>query len=480
MAVHSEALEHEIEISDLIEDAVRYKKTHRREFPFEWYDWQLEGFNSKYRQNMTLAGNQVGKSESGGYHFSCDVLQDYPDWWEGFRFDHCINALAIGVDNKQLEVLQTILFGRLEGREFQGGWIHKDEIDSIQWTPSLSGVASRVIVRSRLGLNTIHLRSYTQTKTGQDTLTFAGQVFDLIWPDEQPPDALVGQLAVRLLNGNMGKGGRIRYTMTPELGKTPLIQKFMDTIGATQHLIGPVSWDECTHMTPEAQATALDGIPEFEHDLRRLGIPSFGSGMVYPITESRLRVDPFTIPQHWRVIRSIDLGINHPTAICWLAYDMEADTIYLTKTYAVKGEPAAVHAAAANSYWPDAPIVFPHDVDQTEKGSGQTVRRYYEKAGIKHARDFKNIDGSIKVEPGIFDIYERMKDGRFKVFSTCTEFWHEFRLYHRDEGKLVKVNDDVMDAMRYGAVMVPRYGATISGRIHKPTVKRAMKHNFRG
>jgi len=198
--------------------------------------------------------------------------------------------------------------------------------------------------------------------------------------------------------------------------------------------------------------------------------------MVYPITESRLRVDPFTIPQHWRVIRSIDLGINHPTAICWLAYDMEADTIYLTKTYAVKGEPAAVHAAAANSYWPDAPIVFPHDVDQTEKGSGQTVRRYYEKAGIKHARDFKNIDGSIKVEPGIFDIYERMKDGRFKVFSTCTEFWHEFRLYHRDEGKLVKVNDDVMDAMRYGAVMVGRYGSIVSGRITKPKYKKASRY----
>lgn len=47
-----------------------------------------------------------------------------------------------------------------------------------------------------------------------------------------------------------------------------------------------------------------------------------------------------------------------------------------------------------------------------------------------------------------------MLDGRFKVFNTCEPFFEEFRLYHRDEnGKIVKLNDDVLSAVRYAYMM---------------------------
>ena len=47
-----------------------------------------------------------------------------------------------------------------------------------------------------------------------------------------------------------------------------------------------------------------------------------------------------------------------------------------------------------------------------------------------------------------------MLDGKFKVFSTCTDFFDEFRMYHRDEnGKISKTNDDVLDAVRYAYMM---------------------------
>jgi hypothetical protein len=89
--------------------------------------------------------------------------------------------------------------------------------------------------------------------------------------------------------------------------------------------------------------------------------------------------------------------------------------------------------------------------------------------------DFKNVDGSLSVEPGIFQINERMRDGRFKVFETCIEFFREQRLYHRKEGKLVKENDDVLDAARYGAMMIGRYGVPLDRKFdRKPKVKRAM------
>jgi hypothetical protein len=265
------------------------------------------------------------------------------------------------------------------------------------------------------------------------------------------------------MTGNYNEGGRIRYTMTPELGATNLVTGFMEDREASQTLVGPVSWDMCPHLTPEVQSQILTGIPVHEHDMRSKGIPFFGSGLVYPIAEERIKVESFTVPQHWKVIRGIDLGINHPTAIAWLAYNAEEDTIYVVRTYAVKGENAATHAQALGQLWPHAKTVFPHDVDITEKGSGKTVRMFYEEAGVRNTVDFKNPDGSITVEPGIFDITERMRDGRFKVMNNCHEFFKESRLYHRDDGKLVKKNDDVMDAVRYAAVMITRYGVPAMG-----------------
>ena len=121
-------------------------------------------------------------------------------------------------------------------------------------------------------------------------------------------------------------------------------------------------------------------------------------------------------------------------------------------------------------------MVFPHDVDTTEKGSGKTIRRFYNDAGLTRTLDFKNVDGSITVEPGIFMINERMRDGRWKVFESCLEYWREHRMYHRKEGRLVKSNDDCMDAARYGAVMLPRYGVHLDRgyRGKKTKVHRAM------
>ena len=47
-----------------------------------------------------------------------------------------------------------------------------------------------------------------------------------------------------------------------------------------------------------------------------------------------------------------------------------------------------------------------------------------------------------------------MEQGRFKVFSTCLPFFEEFRNYHLENGKIVKEDDDLLDAARYGLMMI--------------------------
>ncbi len=47
-----------------------------------------------------------------------------------------------------------------------------------------------------------------------------------------------------------------------------------------------------------------------------------------------------------------------------------------------------------------------------------------------------------------------MKTGKFRVFSALLDWFEEFRLFHRKDGKVVKEGDDLLAATRYGVMML--------------------------
>lgn len=75
-------------------------------------------------------------------------------------------------------------------------------------------------------------------------------------------------------------------------------------------------------------------------------------------------------------------------------------------------------------------------------------------------------DGSVSVEAGLMDIPDRMQTGRFEVFSSLLDWFEEFRLFHRKDGKVVKEGADVMAATRKGVMML-RYADTGERRVLK-------------
>ncbi|XJB85483.1 hypothetical protein AB2I81_09200 [Escherichia coli] len=80
-------------------------------------------------------------------------------------------------------------------------------------------------------------------------------------------------------------------------------------------------------------------------------------------------------------------------------------------------------------------------------------------------------DGSRSVEAGLFELYDLMKLGKFKVFRGLRDWFDEFNYYHRDEkGRIAKTRDDLLDATRY-AYMMRRY-AKRYGDINKPKEKK--------
>jgi phage terminase large subunit-like protein len=463
------ALEDLERAAELAAEYAEYVRTHKAEFwPWEnWSNWQRSFFAAgrTHRERMVLAGNRTGKTLASTYEDYLHATGLYPDDWEGLRFTHAPTIWVLGVDAPQVkDVLQSELFGSLGEHAFDGtGWIPADLVRGFTRSQQLPGLARDVAVQhARGGQSLISFRSYSQSNRGAGTTSFAGSSVDFVHVDEQPSDPeLHGQLITRTMTGNKGKGGSIVYTMTPELGYTELIRSFMEDRADHQHLT-QVTWADCPHLTPQIQKEILASIPEWQREMRRDGIPFMGSGRIYTTPEERITVEPFEIPDWWTWLAAIDFGISHPTAWAKLAYNPEDDVVYLVSVYRRKDGNVDVHApyirGASKGF---IPTVYPHDGDNREKGSGKTLAELYREAGVDMSMKFRNLDKdkSNYVEPGISVLDDRMRADRFKVFSSCREFFEEYRRYHRDEnGKIVKKDDDVLDAVRYGAVMIPRYG----------------------
>ena len=51
------------------------------------------------------------------------------------------------------------------------------------------------------------------------------------------------------------------------------------------------------------------------------------------------------------------------------------------------------------------------------------------------------------------EMFDRMQTGRLKVFSHLNDWFQEFNLYHRQDGLIVKKDDDLISATRYGVMM---------------------------
>jgi len=77
---------------------------------------------------------------------------------------------------------------------------------------------------------------------------------------------------------------------------------------------------------------------------------------------------------------------------------------------------------------------------------GRTLMEVYRKLGL-HLGPAENA-----VEAGITEVWNLLVSGQLKVLASLTNWFREFRKYHRDDkgsGKIVKRDDHLMDATRY-------------------------------
>ena len=446
-----------VELLQLLEEKKKRQAKRLALLQFEsLYNWQLKFVEAtaSYSSCMLMAANRVGKTRTGLTIDAVHLLGDYPSGWKGHRYDAPPMCWLLGFSmEKTRDLLQTPLFGRLEGGKWTGGLIPADRIVDHKSATGTSGAMREVRVKHAAGISTVQFWSYSQ---GQHAIM--GDSVDWYHIDEEPRDkAIYPQVLTRTATGDKGRGGRGILTFTPENGRTELVVQFMDKPAPGQHM-QRATWADAEHLSETVKKDLLASYPEWQRDMRTKGLPLLGAGLIFDFGDDQIKCQPFECPPHYWVVNGMDFGWDHPQAHVQLWHDRDMDVIYVAQAWKKSRVTPSTVWGAIKSWCLGVPTAWPHDGLQTEKGSGEQQKKAYVDAGWQMMPEHATWQaGGNGVEIGLVELYERMTTGRLKVFSNLSDWFEEKLNYHRDEsGNIVKINDDLLSATRY-AYMMRRY-----------------------
>ena len=414
------------------------------------YAKQREYHSSTFREVLFMAGNQLGKTMAGTAEDAIHLTGRYPDWWDGHIFHTPIVMLA-GSESYELtrDGLQRLLVGPPSDDTAWGtGFIPKDAIVAITRRAGVSNAIDSVTVRHETGgMSTLLFKAYEQGRGKWQANTVHYVHFD-----EEPPSDVYFEGITRT---NATKG-LVRVTFTPLKGMSDVVARYVMEESPDRHVV-TMTIDDAEHYTDEDRARIIASYPPHEREARTKGIPSLGSGRIFPVPEEDIVCEPFDVPQIWPQIVGIDFGWDHPFGATRCAWDRDSDVFYVVGEYRQREASPIIHAAAIKPWGAWIPVSWPHDGLQHDKGSGEQLAAQYRAQGLELLPERATFDdGTNGVEAGVSDMLQRMQTGRWKVFSTCQSWLEEFRLYHREDGKIVKERDDLLSGSRY-ALMMKRF-----------------------
>lgn len=421
---------------------------------------------SQYRERLLMAGNQLGKTFAAGNEVAYHVTGLYPDDWTGKRFNRPVRGWVGSVTSELTrDGAQRILLGPV-GR-WGTGCIPKEMIKEIKRARGVPDAVETILIKHESGeTSQIGFKSY---KDGREA--WQAETLDFIWYDEEPPEDIYTEGVTRTNNTK----GVVFLTFTPLLGMSNVVMRFYakDPTNPNAHHpdrhITNMTIHDVEHYSDEQKRQIIAAYPAHEREARAMGIPMLGSGRIFPVAEEVLREDPIAdVPSTWKQIIGIDFGWDHPTAAVKILWDEPNDVLHVVSAYRQSEAAPLIHAAAIKPWGDWVPVAWPHDALQHDKRGDQFFKIYDDLnlSMISEHAQFADKRGN-SVEAGLMELLQRMQTGRFKVDRTLSQWWEEFRMYHRKDGQVVKERDDLMDATRY-AFMMLRYAVPLEYAPKKP------------
>lgn len=216
-----------------------------------------------------------------------------------------------------------------------------------------------------------------------------------------------------------------------------------------------VGWADVLWISEERKEATLASTPPHMRPTIMKGIPSIGSGAVYPIPLEDVVLKPEDvkpIPAFWKRIYGMDVAQGRgTTAAVFLAYDSDNDIVYVTGEHYVKDQPPEVHAARINAvaknWMPGVIDPASHQQDR----HGVELYRQYNQLGLR-LREANNSRAD-----GIQKVWSRLASGRLKFYPNTPNLQNEYILYrYDDDNRPIKENDHALDALRYAIMELHR------------------------
>ena len=211
--------------------ALQDRKDRNRLASYKPYPRQLEFHQAgkHYSERLFMAGNQLGKTLAGGNEWAMHLTGRYPDWWDGYVFDHPVRFWAAGVTGESTrDNPQRILVGPPQQQELWGtGAIPFDCLKDRDITRGLPNAIDSIVVRWGGGGDVQAQESVCAFKSyekGREK--WQGETLDGVWYDEEPPLDIYTEGTTRL----QARNGLAIITFTPLKGMSDVVSLFLTDV----------------------------------------------------------------------------------------------------------------------------------------------------------------------------------------------------------------------------------------------------------
>lgn len=189
------------------------------------YVKHLEFFDAgrTHRERLFMAGNRVGKSDTGLYEDVLHLTGDYPSWWTGRRFECPVDLWLAGDTNLTVrDILQHKLLGKWG--EFGSGLLPRERFITHTTKRGVADSVDTAFVRHVSGgVSNCSFKSYAEGRKN-----FQGTAKHVVHFDEEPPSDVYYEALLRtMIVPGCEQGGIALVTFTPIEGWSEIIESFL-------------------------------------------------------------------------------------------------------------------------------------------------------------------------------------------------------------------------------------------------------------
>ena len=152
-----------------------------------------------------------------------------------------------------------------------------------------------------------------------------------------------------------------------------------------------------TTIAKEQKRQIIASYPPHEVEARTRGVPTLGSGRIFPVAEESITCDHRDIPSHWPRIGAVDWGWTHfSSPLVSLRTTAIMMLVYLIRTYRMKEATPIMHAATLRAWGRNLRWAWPRDGRrQTLEGAGIPLMEQYRDQGLDMLWEHAQFEGQV-------------------------------------------------------------------------------------